>query len=116
MSKNAWLRNNYVIDAYFSERIDYERSIENQMEMINQQNHEIESLRGMKSLTWPKFDLFWPKKSKFDLSIYFSEDLRSKDENISRLRHVNVELIERLRTTQQSAENVLNVGDRRDPR
>ena len=31
----------------FSERIDYERSIENQMEMINQQNHEIESLRGM---------------------------------------------------------------------
>lgn len=29
-----------------SERIDYERSIENQMEMINQQNHEIESLRG----------------------------------------------------------------------
>ena len=46
---------------------------------------------------------------------FFSEDLRSKDENISRLRHVNVELIERLRTTQQSAENVLNVGDRRDP-
>ena len=60
--------------------------------------------------------LFRPKNSKFDLSIYFSEDLRSKDENISRLRHVNVELIERLRTTQQSAENVLNVGDRRDPR
>ena len=49
----------------FSERIDYERSIENQMEMINQQNHEIESLRGMShtvwltNLTqiWPDFDL-----------------------------------------------------------
>ena len=38
-----------------SERIDYERSIENQMEMINQQNHEIESLRGQSFNFWPKY-------------------------------------------------------------
>ena len=51
---NALLRDYVILTSlmhFFSERIDYERSIENQMEMINQQNHEIESLRGMKSLT-----------------------------------------------------------------
>ena len=51
---NALLRDYVILTSLthiFSERIDYERSIENQMEMINQQNHEIESLRGMKSLT-----------------------------------------------------------------
>ena len=54
MSKNACMHDYVLITSLthiFSERIDYERSIENQMEMINQQNHEIESLRGMKSLT-----------------------------------------------------------------
>ena len=47
---NDFLYDHVIITSFthiFSERIDYERSIENQMEMINQQNHEIESLRGM---------------------------------------------------------------------
>ena len=48
--KNDFLLDYLILTSFthiFSERIDYERSIENQMEMINQQNHEIESLRGM---------------------------------------------------------------------
>ena len=32
--------------VYLSEKLDYEKSIESHLEMINQQNNEIETLRG----------------------------------------------------------------------
>ena len=81
----------------FSEKGEYDKSLESHLNVINQQTDEIQSLRGKTS-----FQLFFKH--------FIQDELKSKDETVSRLQNVNVVLSERLRSVENNAEQVLNVG------
>ena len=81
----------------FSEKGEYDKSLESHLNVINQQTDEIQSLRGKTS-----FPLFF--------NTFVLDELKSKDETVSRLQNVNVVLSERLRSVENNAEQVLNVG------